>query len=201
MSGKKQIFQLAPIDLSTVKATLIDVKLCSFVVERFTGLDNSVFLQETEFDNDPNAIEMTEFKGQSWPTPWDRAYIRNKTAQPGSTLVMTVGGPGTSLSPGTKASSIVSVLNRASIHAWKYDVTTGEVAIHTGLTIPAGYALVVKADKLNDDANPVRVRQTGEATFYTLYAGESIELRVNNANVVIADSDVATNDLHCIVEQ
>ena len=198
---RKGIFQHPAIDLATVGATKIDVDLCAFAVEYFDGADNSVFLQERPTANDPNRIEITEFKAQSWPIPWEEVYIYNSTAQVGCSLVMSVGGRGCSISPGTKASSIISVLNRAAIHAWKYDVTTSEAAIHAGLTIPAGYYLVIKAEKANDDANPIRIRESGEATFYTLYAGESLELRVNNASVIIADSDVNTNDLHCIVEQ
>ena len=200
MSKAKRIIQLAPISLATARVEKIDFDLAAFAVEWFSGLDNSVFLQQSENRDDPNAIELTEFKAQSWPEPWTQFYINIRTAQPGKYVVLTVGGPGCTISPGTKSTS--SSANRSAIKGFVKTVGTSESALHTNWAIPAGLMLAIVADKDNDDANPVLIHAEGDTTpnVFTLYKGQSVELAVNNANVVWVTSAVDTNKLHCIAE-
>ncbi len=214
--------------LDAVGTTQIqNFEICSFAVETMTGTSDSVVLSTSKVDADTASIPITPGKAQSINrtgiTSW---YIHNRTAQSGKILVITIGGPGTSVSPGystsagsanaenqasqialetlieaeTDALADALATNLNAIAANQATIGTSQAQLATQ-AIPTGFPVVIKASVYNNGIIYLGPTGVTTATGFELSAGESVALRVNNLNVVYAIADAIGQTLTWIVEK
>jgi hypothetical protein len=214
--------------LDAVGTTRIDnFELCSFAVETLTGTSGSVVLSTSPRDADTNSIPITPGKaqavGRTGITTW---YIHNRTAQTGKTLVITIGGPGTNVSPGYStavgsASAENQVVQIALETAAVADLDELTAALATNLTslafgqvavgltqvqltaqaIADGFQVVIKASVNNTGIVYLGITGVLTTTGFELSAGESMALKITNLNKVFAIADAALQSVSWIVEK
>jgi len=89
------------LDAAGTRQVLIS-PLASYAVCYYDGDENAVYLQKTKQRDDPDAIALDHFAGETWPSEdwWDTAWIVNTKDQAGKRLVLKVAGPGYVITPG-----------------------------------------------------------------------------------------------------
>ena len=208
--------------------THVDLDVASFAVKSYDGTAGQVVLATRHDGRDEHAIELspgqTETIGPLGHTQW---FIVNRSAQAGKTLEIIIGGPGvTAGTPGyaltygaanaenqvtantwlgyieahTENLALALADNFAAIATGQKEVGTSEVQLDAQ-AVADGLHLVVKA--CVDNSGKVYVGATGLSTTtgFELSAGESISLRVTNANKLYAIASAAAQRVAWIVEK
>jgi len=227
MNGTELPIRQIVIDLGVVgKTTIENFEICSWCVETMTGVSGYTYLSRSSNDMDPSAIPITPGKsqqiGRTGATTW---YVWNRVAQTGLTLILTLGGPGTSVNPGysttsgsanaenqalqlaqetaaaTAAAAIaLELANQTSLAAGQVTVGATQVQL-TAQAIDDGYEVCIKALVTNTGTIYLGVTGVLTSTGFELSAGESISLRITNLNLVYAIADAAAQKVCWIVEK
>jgi hypothetical protein len=201
-----------PFDLSATFVREIPIPVGSYAVIYYDGADDSVFLQKTREDDDPNRIELlhhsaASLNGGAW-------YLVNKVAQPGKRLKIDFGEPGTSISPGTSAEASASggasestlqdvcdaLDNEPAIAHGRKTVPTVSAEAIGSQAIPDGKSVILQAD--DDNSVPVYV---GGASVTAdngirLEPGRALSVQVTNLGLLYCIAASGTNYIRWLVE-
>ena len=185
-----------------------------YVVTEFDGDADSVYIQTHENPNIGGRRELALHSSDRFASR-QQFWIYNKIAQPGKTLVLKIGLPGASFSPGqagdsafgtateeTQAGILDALGNQPTIVTGQKTVPTGTAqAIGASQAIPEGFALVIQAD--DENSFPVWVGPDADMTSSTgkkLAPGHAIEYRVQNVSAVFCLAENASQKLDYTVE-